>query len=77
MKPERNNHKNIDSSIVGTWRLVSFDTEDQATGERRPTLGKSPKGRLILMPNGYMMVILTAEGRQPANTEADRARAFK
>src|SRR5205823_6253218 len=31
----------------------------------------------MLMPDGYMMVILTAEGRQPANTEADRARAFK
>ena len=77
VKPERNNHKNIDSSIVGTWRLVSFDTEDQATGERWARFGKSPKGRLMLMPDGYMMVILTAEGRRPANTDADRARAFE
>lgn len=70
---DENNH----SSIIGTWRLVSFDAEDKATGERWPTFGKAPKGRLMLMPDGYMMVILTAEGRQRANTDADRARAFK
>jgi hypothetical protein len=77
VNPERNIHKTNDSSIIGTWRLVSFDAEDQATGERWPTFGKAPKGRLVLMPDGYMMVILTAEGRQPANTDADRAKAFK
>ena len=77
MEPERNNQRNDDKSIIGTWRLVSFDAEDQATGERWPTFGKSPKGRLMLMPEGYMMVVLTAEGRQPANTDADRAKAFK
>jgi len=77
VNPERNIHKTNDSSIIGTWRLVSFDAEDQATGERWPTFGKAPKGRLMLMPDGYMMVILTAEGRQPANTDADRAKAFK
>jgi hypothetical protein len=77
VEPERNNRTNDDKSIIGTWRLVSFDAEDQVTGERWPTFGKSPKGRLMLMPDGYMMVILTAEGRQPANTDADRAKAFK
>ena len=77
MNPERDNHKINDSSIIGTWRLVSFDAEDQATGDRWPTFGKAPKGRLMLMADGYMMVVLTAEGRQPANTDADRAKAFK
>lgn len=77
MEPERNNQRNDDKSIIGTWRLVSFDAEDQMTGERWPTFGQSPKGRLMLMPDGYMMVILTAEGRQRANTDADRAKAFK
>jgi hypothetical protein len=77
VNPERDNHQSSDSSIIGTWRLASFDAEDQATGERWPRFGKSPRGRLMLMPDGYMMVILTAEGRQPANTEADCATAFK
>lgn len=31
----------------------------------------------MLMPDGYMMVILTAEGRRRADTDADRAKAFK
>ena len=77
MQPKPNTDKSADKSVIGTWRLVSFDAEDQVTGERWPTFGKSPKGRLMLMPDGYMMVILTAEGRQPANTDADRAKAFK
>jgi hypothetical protein len=29
------------------------------------------------LPDGYMMVILTAEGRQPAETDPERAEAFK
>lgn len=31
----------------------------------------------MFMPDGYMMVILTAEDRQPATTDAERAKAFK
>lgn len=77
MNLERNIHEDDERSFIGTWRLVSFDAEDQATGERWPTFGKAPKGRLMLMPDGHMMVILTAEGRQPAKTDEDRARAFK
>ena len=77
MDSECNYGKNGDKSIIGTWRLVSFDAEDQATGERWPTFGESPKGRLMLLPNGYMMVILTAEGRHPAKTDAELAKAFK
>jgi hypothetical protein len=77
VEPQRSNNENDGKSIIGTWRLVSFDAEDQTTGERWPTFGKSPRGRLMLMPDGYMMVMLTAEGRQPANTDTDRAKAFK
>jgi len=77
VSPERNNHENSDNSLIGTWRAVSFEAEDQATGERWAPFGKPPKGRLMFMPDGYMMVILTADGRKPANTDAERARAFK
>ncbi len=37
MEPERSNNENDGKSIIGTWRLVSFDAEDQTTGERWPT----------------------------------------
>jgi len=61
---------------VGIWRLVSFDYEDQATGERGPRFGTMPKGRLMLLENGLMMAILTAEGRAIPTTDEDRAMAF-
>ena len=64
------------SSCLGIWRLVSFDYEDQATGKREPRFGTMPKGRLMLLENGLMMVILTAEGRPIPITKEDRAAAF-
>jgi hypothetical protein len=65
-----------ESPCVGTWRLVSFDYEDQGTGERIPRFGIMPKGRLMLLENGLMMVILTAERRPIPTTNEDRAAAF-
>jgi hypothetical protein len=67
-----------EQELVGTWRLVSFDAEDRDTGERWPTFGKAPRGRLMLQPNGLMMVLLTAEGRvaQHPSTTEERAKAF-
>src|SRR6266566_8514384 len=31
------NHK-----VLGTWKLVSYETEVQATGEKEPAMGQSP-----------------------------------
>jgi hypothetical protein len=64
------------NSLIGTWRLVSFDYEDQAAGTRGPRFGTRPKGRLILLENGLMMAIVTAEDRPKPKTNADRAMAF-
>ena len=64
------------SSFVGVWRLVSFDYEDQVTGRRVLRFGKRPKGRLMLLENGLMTAILTAEGRKIPKTNEDRAEAF-
>ena len=30
--------------LVGLWKLVTFQTEIQATGERRDVYGKNPAG---------------------------------
>ena len=64
------------SSFVGVWRLVSFDYEDQVTGNREFRFGTMPKGRLILLENCLMTVILTAEGRPIPKTNEDRVEAF-
>jgi hypothetical protein len=64
------------SPYIGIWRLVSFDYEDQISGEHSPRFGTMPKGRLLLLGNGLMMAILTAEDRPIPTTNEDRAMAF-
>jgi hypothetical protein len=63
--------------LAGIWKLVSFDTEFQATGERRAMFGKQPKGYIIFTPQGRMMALLTAEARKPAENDQDRAALFR
>ncbi len=61
------------SPVAGTWKLVAFETEIQATGERRQVYGKSPNGYLILTQDGRLMTIVTAENRKAGDAEAERA----
>lgn len=65
------------TKVIGIWKLVSFEWEWQATGERAPQMGKNPTGYIILAPEGRMMVILTSEGRKSPKTDQDRIDLFK
>jgi hypothetical protein len=62
--------------ILGIWRLVSFQAEYQATGQREDTRGKNPTGYIIFTPEGRMMVVITNEGRKAPKTDQDRADLF-
>jgi hypothetical protein len=62
--------------LAGIWRLVRFDLETQTGGARRPAFGDAPKGRLIILTSGLMMVVITASGRQGPKSAEDRASAF-
>lgn len=59
--------------LVGTWKLLAFETELQATGERRPVLGQKPNGYLVFTPQGRVMVLITGEGRKAAENDQERA----
>ena len=63
--------------ILGIWRLVSYEAEFQATGEREPVLGKNPTGYIIFTREGRAFFILTGEGRKAPNTDQDRADLLK
>jgi hypothetical protein len=65
------------AKLLGTWRLVSFEWEFQATGEKEPLLGKNPAGYIIFTPEGRFMAILTGEGRKAPKTDQDRADLLK
>jgi len=62
--------------LVGNWRLVSFEREYQATGEREYPMGKTPTGYILFHPTGSMAVVITAEGRKAATTDQERAGLF-
>ena len=62
--------------IIGIWRLVSFEVEYQATGQKENTRGKNPRGYIIFTPEGRMAVVITNEGRKAPNTDQDRAGLF-
>jgi Lipocalin-like domain len=63
--------------IVGTWKLVSVLYEDAQTKERWPVLGQHPKGYQIATPEGRWLALVTAEGRKPPATDAERAQALR
>ena len=59
--------------LHGVWKLVSYEVEIQATGEKEPVMGRSPTGYVLFTPEGRAMFILTAENRRPAKTVQERA----
>jgi lipocalin-like protein len=64
-------------SPVGTWKLVSCVWEDVQTKERTLPYGEHPKGYAILTPEGRLMALITAEGREAPRTAEDRDVAFR
>lgn len=63
--------------LIGVWKLQSWNVEFQDTGEREASYGTHPNGFVIFAPEGRMMAVLTAEGREVPKTDAERAAAFK
>ena len=61
------------SKVVGLWKLVSYEVEVQAAGQKEPVMGRHPTGYVRFLPEGRVFFILTGEGRKPASTEQQRA----
>ena len=55
--------------IVGVWTLEETYIEDDE-GNKTPTLGNSPKGRIIYTPDGYMVAITEKGARKPLTNSA-------
>jgi hypothetical protein len=64
--------------LIGTWKLVAFKVwPSDAKEEAMDALGPNPQGRLILTPTGYITSFRVAEGRKPAETDAERAQLLR
>lgn len=61
------------SKLLGIWKLVSYEVEIQATGQKAPVMGEHPTGYVAFLPEGRVFFVLTGEGRKPAKTDQERA----
>src|SRR5262249_7913668 len=66
-------HADSREKMIGTWKLISQETEIQATGEKAAALGQSPAGYVIITAEGRLMTVVTADGRKPPDTVQERA----
>ena len=60
------------AKLVGTWKLIAFETEFQDGSPPRPIFGKSPLGYAIFSAEGRLIAVLEAEGRTVAKTDEER-----
>ena len=58
--------------LAGTWNVVSLITRFDG-GDAVEPFGPSPKGRLVLTPEGHWMIILTGANRKPAKDLEEKA----
>ena len=59
--------------VTGLWKLVSYEVEVQATGQKGPVMGERPTGYATFSPEGRVFFLLTGEARKPAKTDQERA----
>ncbi len=75
--PVRADDAKLKQQIVGNWKLVSVEYEDQQTKARSPVLGAKPRGYQIATADGLWLALVTAEGRPVPKTDEDRAKALR
>jgi hypothetical protein len=61
------------NKVVGTWKLISYEVEQQSNGQKGPVMGDKPTGYASFLPDGRVYFVLTGEGRKAAKTDAERA----
>jgi len=63
------------ADLIGSWKLLTFMAEVQATGAKQPIFGPTPKGRLVILESGQMMTVVTAGGQTAPATDAERVKS--
>jgi hypothetical protein len=63
--------------LLGVWRLVSAQIQNEATGEVRDLHGPDPRGFAIFSPEGRVSIIITASKRTPPKSDAEAATLFR
>jgi hypothetical protein len=65
----------VSKQLIGSWKLTDWVLQVVGEGTREP-FGPSPKGRLVMTPEGHWMVIITGADRHPAKTNDEKLALF-
>ena len=60
-------------SVHGAWQLLSYDVEQQSSGDTFAPMGDQPTGYVIFTPEGRLSFMLSAEGRKPVSNTEERS----
>jgi hypothetical protein len=63
-------------SLVGTWKLTDWTLRVVGETSDKEPFGPNPKGRLVMTPDGYWIVIITGANRHPAKTADEKVALF-
>lgn len=63
--------------LLGVWRLVSAQVQNEDTGEVRDLHGPDPRGFAIFSPERRVSIIITASRRNPPSSDAEAAALFR
>src|SRR5215472_2344765 len=67
--------------LVGTWRLVSFVSEETESKTTYKSFGDDPSGLITYTPDGYVIYIITDPTRKPPAgpkvTDAEAAQLYQ
>lgn len=68
-------------ALIGAWSLDSFVETNLSTNVSHEPFGKAPRGYITFGPEGRILVVITADGRQAPHdlksvSEADRVRLY-
>ncbi len=61
------------AKLYGTWKLLSIQFANSATGERRDMYGPDPQGYIVMTPDNRMMTVITSGDRTAAGGDSDGA----
>jgi hypothetical protein len=63
--------------VFGTWRMVSFYTEDVETKVRNNLYGERPNGVIGFTPQGRFFAVVTTKDRMAPKAVEEQAAAFR
>ena len=63
-------------ALVGSWKLTGWTVRVIGETVDKEPFGPNPKGRLVITPQGYWIVIITGANRHAGKTPEDKLALF-